>query len=147
MITILQERRPHLQEQLVQKIAYFDYNFSRYHIHYTIAIAYISEEEGNLNVLSKNLRKSDRLVMFQKNLCAVIFNSADETNGLKAANNLLTDVQALFFSKHLYMAVVTATNTKSSFQLVYDLFDLLQYAIGHNMNNLVLEASQITKYD
>jgi len=144
MIDTLQEHRHYLQEQLVQRIAYFDYNFSRYNTHYTIAIVYISEEDGNLNVLSKNLRKSDRLVMFQKNLCAVIFNSANETNGLKAANNLLTDLQALFFSKHLYMAVVTATHCKSSFQLVYDLFDLLQYAIKNNMNNLVLESSQIT---
>jgi hypothetical protein len=147
MFNTLNEHRQHYQEQLVHEIVDFDYNFSRYKIDYSVVIAYVSEEDNDLTVFSKSMRKSDRLIILQKNLCAIVLYGADEENGIKAANNLLTDLQNLFLFKHLYMAVVAASNYNSTFQMVHDLFDLLDYELNHNMNNLLLEPSQVTKSD
>ncbi len=143
MITVLREKRSGYQQQLVQEIKAFHYRFTRYHIDYSIALAYISEEDGDLSACAKYLRDSDSIVFFEKNFCALIFDNTNEEHGIKAASNILSRVQNLFFAKHLYMAVITSSIERSDFQMIHDLFDLAAYALDHHMDNLVVDVSQV----
>lgn len=146
MINTLNQHRQNFQEQLIAEITEFHYRFIRYHTKYSIALAYISEENGDLSLCSKHLRESDILIFFQKNFCAIIFDNTNEEHGIKAANNILSRVQDLFFAKHFYMTVITASDEYSEFQMVHDVFDLMTYALEHNMDNLVVDTSQVIQH-
>ena len=99
-----------------------------------------------MSLCSKHLRESDILIFFQKNFCAIIFDNTNEEQGIKAANNILSRVQDLFFAKHFYMTVITASDEYSEFQMVHDVFDLMTYALEHNMDNLVVDTSQVIQH-
>ncbi|ADR33008.1 hypothetical protein Sulku_0341 [Sulfuricurvum kujiense DSM 16994] len=143
MIDALQEHRLHYQETLFNAVNPYHYRFTRYHANYSVVLAYISEESGDLTACGDYLRGSDSIIYFRSNFCAIIFDSTNEEQGIKAANNVFSRVQARFFSKHFYMTVITATDEKSEFQMIHDLFDLMSYALEHNMDNLVLDSSQV----
>lgn len=146
MINTLSAHRQHYQEMLLKEVSAFHYRFTRYHANYSIVLAYISEENGDLSACSNYLRGSDSVIYFQSNFCAILFDNTNEEQGIKAANNILSRVQTRFFSKHFYMAVISATDEKSEFQMIHDLFDLIAYALEHNMDNLVVDASQVVQH-
>lgn len=143
MIDVFNENRKRFQEQLVIDTAGYHYRFLRHHMPYSIALVYVAEMGVNLDTFKKHLRESDKIIFLQTNLCAIIFDGTTEGQGLKAAENLLANVQNICFTKHIYMAIVTVNSGDTEFQTVHDLFDLLSYAINHNMDNSVIERSQI----
>ncbi len=147
MINVFNEHRNHFQEQLISSTADFHYRYTRYSMPYSLAVIYISESDVDLSIFKHHLRSSDIFIMLQENLCAIVFDGANEEEGLKAAENLLAQVQNICFTKHLYMAIVTESTDSTEFQTVHDLFDLLSYALQHNMDNCVIENSQIMKND
>lgn len=146
MIDALSTHRQHYQEMLLKEITSYHYRFTRYHLNYSIVLAYISEENGDLSPCGNYLRGSDSIIYFRSNFCAIVFDNTNEEQGIKAAENILSRVQARFFSKHFYMVVISATEEKSEFQTVHDLFDLIAYALEHNMDNLVVDASQVIQH-
>ncbi len=146
MLNALSTHRHHYQEILIKDTNAYHYRFTRYHISYSIVLAYISEESGDLSACNNYLRGSDSIIYFRSNFCAIIFDNTNEEQGIKAANNILSRVQTRFFSKHFYMAVVSASDERSEFQMVHDVFDLISYALEHNMDNLVIDLSQIVQH-
>lgn len=145
MINDLNEHRQLFQERLTNVSADYHYKFTRYQAHYTIALAYITEE-ADLSISTEHIRESDVFIFLKPNLCAIIFDNTNEEQGIKAANNLLSRIQSLFFTKHLYIAVVTSHHDKSQFQMIHDLFDLLSYALTNHMDNLVVDSSQVIQH-
>lgn len=145
MINDFSEHRQLFQERLTNISADYHYKFTRYQAHYSIVLAYITEDT-DLGASAKHIRESDILIFFKPNLCAIIFDNTDEEQGIKAANNVLSRIQGLFFSKHLYMAVVTSHHDKSQFQMIHDLFDLISYALTNHMDNLVVDSSQVIQH-
>lgn len=144
MIDRFNEKRALYQEKLVEKVVAYDYRYFRYHINYSIALLYVSEKV-NLSHIKSYLRKSDEFIKLNTHIYAIFLDCTDDEKGIKTSNNSLNAIQAQFFSKHLYMAVVTASNYTDSFQMVHDLFDLIEYGINHNMNNILLDFSQPIK--
>lgn len=140
------KHRQAFQKQLLDEIGDYQYRFSRHQTVYSIALAFTPDETINLEFFASHLRRNDKFIPFQPNLCAIIFDATHEEQGIKAANNLFTGVQNLFFTTPLYMAVVTAEEETSEFQMIYNLFDLVQYAIEHTMTNEVIERSQVIRY-
>jgi len=145
MIDVFNEHRIRFQEHLISSTTDFHYRFVRYAMPYSLAVIYISEADADPSIFKRHLRASDKLIVLQENMCAVIFDGTNEVQGLKAAENLLSHVQNICFKKHLYMAVVTVSTDTTEFQTVHDLFDLIAYALDHNMDNCVIENSQIIK--
>lgn len=146
MLSILNQQRQQYQETLIKATTEYHYRFSRYQTQYSVALAYISEENGDLKICGEYLRESDTIVFFQPNFCGIVFDNTNEEEGIKAANNILSRVQNLFFAKHFYMATITATPEQSEFQMIHDVFDLIAYALEHNMDNLVVDTSQIIQH-
>ncbi|MBV5321197.1 MAG: hypothetical protein JZU62_05895 [Sulfuricurvum sp.] len=146
MLNTLNQQRLHYQETLIKTSADYHYRFNRYKTKYSVALAYISEENGDLSSCGEHLRESDTIIFFQPNFCGIVFDNTNDEEGIKAANNILSRVQNLFFAKHFYMATITATAEQSEFQMIHDLFDLIAYALEHNMDNLVVDASQIIQH-
>lgn len=147
MIDVFNENRKRFQEQLVIETAYYHFKYSREEIPYSIVLTYISEKDFDFNRYAKYLRVSDKIILLESNLCAIVFDGTTEEQGLIAAEHLLYHVQDLCFTKHIYMAIVTVNSDDTEFQTVHDLFDLLSYTLNHNMDNSVMERSQILKND
>lgn len=142
MSTFSNEQRSIMQEKLSQGIKDFAYRFKRYEINYSVAIGY-SPDEIDFSRMSNYIRETDRFIILDHNTCAVILDSANDECGIKATNNLLTHFQGEFFSATLYACIVTASNYDTSALMTHELFYLLNYAIEHNMNNILVEYSQV----
>ena len=147
MIDIFQENRKRFQEQLIIETAYYHFKYSREETPYSIALTYIAENDFDFNRYKEHLRVNDKIILIEANLCAIVFDGTTEEQGITAAEHLLYHVQDLCFTKHIYMAIVTANPDNTEFQTVHDLFDLLSYALNHNMDNCVMERSQIMNND
>jgi len=131
-----------LHEKLLTEITSFEYRSKRYHVNYSIAI-YTSDEEIKLDLFQENIRKSDQYIFMQKNLYVVIFDSTNEEQGGKAANNILVNFENLYFSKSLFFSIVSSSNYADGSAMVYSLFSLLHYALVNNMNNILIDDSQV----
>lgn len=143
-MNLLKNERKEFQRKLLEAIEEYEYHFERYEVSYSVSIAYLPETLDIANICSR-IRKSDRYIRLADNLHAVIFDFTDDVEGLKAANKLLTYFQVEHFGKSLYAAIVTSSHEKTPAELVTELFDLLQYAISHNMDNHIMDASLVMK--
>jgi len=146
MFDALNAHRLHYQEMLFDAISSYNYRFTRYNEIYSIVLVYISEECGDLLDYNDFLRETDTIICFRPNLCAIVFDETNIEQGIKAAENILTRLQVRFFSKHIYMTVITVSHEQSEFQTIHDLFDLMSYALIHNMDNLVIDTSQLIQH-
>jgi len=138
------EQRSIMGEKLIQAIKDFTYRYKRYGIKFSIAIGHTSDDI-DLSPLSHHIRESDRFIVLDHNTCVIVLDCADDDCGIKAANNLLTLFQGSYFSTPLYTAIVTVSNYETSELMVRELFYLLNYAIEHNMNAILVEHSQVIR--
>lgn len=127
---------------LIDETHEFQYRFERYNLDYSIAIGFIKGIDIDLNNFQNHIRNTDRLVSLSPNMYAVIFDCADEADGIKATNNLLTKFQQQYFAFPLYAGVVTSSNYKNAKQMIHCLFELLDYGVTNNIDNHVLDISQ-----
>ncbi len=142
MINVFKEKRQTLQAKLLHEATDYEYRFKRYHLNYSIAIGF-TPESIDMTPLSAFIRASDRFVVLEPNICAIILDGTADEGGIKAANNLLTYFQNHFFGHSLFASVATASNFIDASHLVHEVFDLLEYAIANNMDNLLIDSSQV----
>lgn len=142
--TVLHTRRKALQEKLLHKISEYDYRFIRYKANYSVAV-FFTPEGIDLKPLGTYIRATDRFAPLDENFYVVVFDGANDDKGLKAANNLLTYFQHAHFGRSLFAGIVTADHSKNAPQMIAQLFDLLDYALRHNMDNHIVDDSQIMK--
>jgi hypothetical protein len=138
--TFSHEQRSIMSEKLIQATKDFAYRYKRYGIKFSIAIGHTSDEV-DLPPLSQHIRESDRFIVLDHNTCAIVLDCANDVCGIKAANNLLTLFQGTYFSATIFTSIVTVSNYTTPELMFKDLFYLLNYAIEHNMNAILVEHS------
>lgn len=99
--------------------------------------------EIDLVPMSNFIRNTDKFIVLNDNTCAIILDNANDESGIKAANNLLTKFQGSAFDIPLYSAIVTASNYSSSETMIRELFHLIDFAIANNINQQVIDHTQI----
>jgi hypothetical protein len=132
------EQKLQMNEKLKDAIDNFAYRYERYSINYSIAVGCTSDNI-DITPMSRFVRASDCFVVLDQNTCVVIFDCTNDDCGIKAANNMLTLFQGANFSSSLYSSIVTASNYSTPELAIKDLFYLLDYAIKHNMNGVLME--------
>lgn len=145
MEKLLYTSRKTLQSKLEWEIEDYEYRYTRYQVDYTISLICTPEPLDMAPLLSKYIRETDHSIILQDRLYAIIFDSANENKGTKAANKLLTYFQQLYFSQSIFASIVTASNFNNPPQMISKLFDLLDYALKHDMDNHLIDPSQIMK--
>jgi hypothetical protein len=133
------------QKKLLESTKEFRYRYERYNFNYSIAIVY-SPEEIDFPPMSNFIRVTDVFIVLDNNTYAIVFDCTDDNSGTKAANILLMKFQGKAFDIPLYSAIVTASNYSSPEEMNRKLFCLLNFGIAHNMNQEVIDHSQITSY-
>lgn len=144
MLELSKNERKEFQDKLLEASGGYEYDFERYEVSYSIAIAYLSEPLDISDICSR-IRKSDRHVPLNDHFHAVIFDFTNVEEGIKAANKLLTYFQVAHFGKSVYAAVVTSNGKQTPSQMITKLFDLLTYSVDHNLDNHVTDESQVMK--
>lgn len=142
MNQLFSSKHPIYQKQLLESVMEFRYRYERYNVSYSIAIGY-SPDAIDLTSMSNFIRKTDKFVILNNNTCAIFLDSANDESGIKAANNLLTKFQGNAFDTPLYAAIVTASNYASTEVMIRELFYLIDFAIANNINQQVIDHSQI----
>lgn len=135
-------KRRHYAKVIQEAIHLLNYRYERYDFYYSVAIGFCPEPI-DMTPLATFIRESDQFIILENNLCAVVLEGANDASGIKAANKFLSHFEGSFFSMPLYAAVVTASNYDATSKLTHDLFNLLDYAIAHNMKNMVIDPSQV----
>lgn len=130
------------QKQLLENAKEFSYRYERYNTDYSIALGY-SPMEIDLVPMSNFIRNTDKFIVLNDNTCAIILDNANDESGIKAANNLLTKFQGSAFDIPLYSAIVTASNYSNSETMIRELFHLIDFAITNNINQQVIDHTQI----
>ncbi|MDD5156474.1 hypothetical protein [Sulfurimonas sp.] len=144
MLATIDGNNSAIKDILIQEVDKFDYRFKRYGINYSVMIGF-STEPIDFAQFSSSIRKSDSFVLIAPNLCAIILDSVNNSNGIKAANKLLTSFQQTYFSKKIYSCVVTASNHESVKQMIDELYYLLTYAITNAIDDTLVDNSYLSK--
>lgn len=142
----LQQYRKDVQQRLLNSIQDYEYRAKRYDIEYSVVLVY-TVEPIDFSTISHHIRQTDVQIVCEQYLFAVILDCADTQKGIKAANNLFTYLQTVYFAHTIFASVETSQKNRSAEKMITDLIRLIDYAIEHNMNDSVIDSSQIMKYD
>ena len=141
----LKKNRRKYHKNIKEAVEHYAYRGDRYNINFSIAIG-VSDEDIDLSSFSEFTRKSDAFLILEKNICCIILDCTPPGGGMKAAGNMLTGFQQRFFGRSLYSSVVCYSDYQDINKMVNHLFDVLEFAIDHNMDNLVVDPSQVIEY-
>ncbi len=144
MIKEIKENRLLNHKTISSRIENYDYRARRYKQSYALAIGY-TEDGIDISNFSEYTRQTDFFIELDKNLCCVVFDNANISSGIKASTNMLVGFQQGNFGKIMYTSVVCSDQHEKSSTLIHELFDVLEYSILNNMNNMVVDAQQMMR--
>ncbi|MGB5965582.1 MAG: hypothetical protein WBF77_04940 [Sulfurimonadaceae bacterium] len=144
MINIIKENRSKYHNIIVNKIDDYFYKRKRYGQHFSLAVG-LSDPDINLSVFNEHNRQTDMFIVLEKNLCCEVFDGTSAESGIKAAAILLTSFESHFYTKRIFASIVFSNDYDTSSQMVNRLFDILEYAFSHNMENMVVDNSLMIK--
>ena len=135
----IRKHRHDYQENLLEKISGFIYRDKRYSTSFAIMLVYMKEKEYSEETFRKILRKTDLHLSVDAQIEAVVFDSVPSATSIKAAENIIYALQKEH-KNEFFISVVGSENYQDNyFKMVYDLFDILEYAIEKNFLNTVID--------
>ena len=103
----------------------------------------MTDDNMNLEGFVDSKRKTDNFIHLENHLYCVVLDGADYDASIKATSNLQTQFQTKYFDKKLYVAVVTAKEYDSDTVMVNSLFNILEYSVSNNMDNMLIDKFQV----
>lgn len=134
------DNRQEYEKKIIESIKDYRYNYERYESNFTLAIGAICSDI-NMESFAQLIRETDKFIVLDKRICCMVFPFSDASQGLKAASNLLSEFEAKFFSKKIYIAVENAGESSSSEKQVERLFDILKNSIENGMQNMPMDST------
>lgn len=120
-----------MEEQLTQTLKSFDYRLNRYQIHYSVAMWHCPKEI-DINVLSKCIRTTDRLICLNDHNYAIVFDYTNPESGIQAANNLLEQFKSTYSSVPLFCTLANSSQYESINTMIPELLTRLNETIENN---------------
>lgn len=145
MINLIKNNRRNYHQKIIDKLGDYAYRMKRYDLDFSVAIGF-SEDEVNLAEFISIKRRTDEFIVLEDNLCCIILDGADSNSAIKAASNLQTEFQHRHFNTKLFVSVVTAKDYDNDAVMINSLFDILEYSILNNMDNMVIDNHQIISH-
>lgn len=141
----LRDKRRVYHKNIRESLEHYAYRGDRYNIDFSVAIG-LSDEDIDLTPFGSYTRKTDAFLILEKNICCVVLDCTPPGGGMKAAENMLVGFQQRFFSRSLYSSVVWYHEYRDVSKMVHHLFDVLEYSLSNNMDNMVVDPTQIIEY-
>ncbi len=146
MIDFIQNNRSKYHEIIIDALVDYSYRMKRYDLNYSVAVGY-SEPGANLAEFIKMKRQTDTFIVLEDNLCCIIFDGANSDSAIKAASNMQTSFQHKYFNIKLFVSIVTGQDYYNDTVMVHSLFDVLEYSLLNNMDNIVMDSHQLLKHN
>jgi len=143
MINVVKNNRQKYLQEIISHLDDYSYRSKRYNIEFSLAIG-LCNESIDLTTFINFKRKTDTFITLETNLCCIVLDCTAADSAIKTASNLLSVFQSKYFNKELFTAVVTSKDyDDNNNRMINDLFDILDYSVSNNMDNLVLDQSQM----
>ncbi|NOQ32132.1 MAG: hypothetical protein GQ570_13530 [Helicobacteraceae bacterium] len=138
----IQKSQKKFTSELVDFVTEFNHRYARYDLNYSLTLIY-SRDEVDFNSFESEIRKTDRFLLLEDNLCALLFDNTAGSGAIKAADNMLTKYEAKHFGKPVYAASVSINDYNTSTEMISKLFYILRNAIDLNIENKVVDKEDI----
>ncbi|NPA65359.1 MAG: hypothetical protein GXO11_00610 [Epsilonproteobacteria bacterium] len=125
------------RQKLLQAMKEYSYRFKRYDVDYTVAL-YALSTPVDISFVENKIRKSDKAVLLDDGLIAILFDFVDAEGGLKASENILTELEPKMFGKKIFVSIVNSKDAQTKEEHIRKLFDLLRYEIKNDMTDIPL---------
>lgn len=142
MIKLIRNKRKQYHKTIMDQLEHYSYRHERYNFNFSLAIG-LSVDELDLRAFETFKRKTDEFVILEEFLCALVLDGSDVDTAIKATSNVQTQFQTNYFNKKLYVVVASAHDYDNKKSMVNALFDMLEYAIKHEMDSVILDKSQL----
>jgi len=139
MSDILKINKAELFKTVLNDIKEYKYRNTRYNLDFSIVAVYCKEACVNLEELQKKLRKTDKVIYLNDNLCCVILDGVSEKECEKAAENVNYHLLQINANYKYYLSAADSKNYNSEYRdMIQNLFERLEYAIENNLENIVI---------
>lgn len=130
MHNFTQKNRQKYQKAIVNNLDDYLYRSKRYHVDFSLAIAFCNTKVDFNNLISRK-RKTDKLIVLEDNLCCIVLDCAPADCAAKAASNLQNDFKKKYSDKELFTCVVTSKDYENGNSMVNSLLDILEHSISN----------------
>ena len=115
------------------------YREQRYEIHFSVAVIYTEEPlTVQTENLKKLLRKTDKLICVKENIVCVVFDAAQHSSYVKAAENLYKTLKELEYHQNYYIATALSDDFDENYlDMINTLFERLKYSVEHKLYSSV----------
>ena len=126
-----------------EEIKQYSYRHQRFSHDFSIAIG-LSKDELELGGFANGLRVSDRFfILDEDRMGCAVFDCTNTDQGVKAAANMISKFEMSYFSKHLFVSLVSSSEHDDPESMVSMLFALLYNALEKNLSNVVVDSLNV----
>ena len=144
MIKLLRKKRKIYLDKIISNLDEYLYRSKRYNFEFSLALG-LADEKMNLENFSEMKRKTDAYIHLEDNLYCIVLDGTSADTAIKATSNLQTMFQRKYFNVQLFISVVSSSEYNNEYVMVNSLFDIMEYSINNNMDNLVMDKGQIAQ--
>ena len=125
------------EEKIIHEMDDYDYKHIRYKVDFSIAI-YAATGKIDFDFIQNDIRKTDSAVLLDDAIVSVLFDFVDSEGGLKASENLLTNLEPRMFGKKIFVSVVNSSDVSDKKEHARKLLNLLIYEIENNLEDVAM---------
>ena len=132
---MLLEIDPNTQQQIEAEISKTHYEVQRYKLNATFALLYF---EGDLTKqqIQNGIRESDTVLVLNTNYIFITFHFTDESDAIKAGENLLLSIDKILHNTSSYIAIDRIDSIESPKSTLNRLYQIIQEARKHSNNRV-----------
>ena len=123
------------KNEIIKEIGEYSYRKRRYNVDFTLAL-FMSEKRLQMQLMDSFIRDTDKLIVLDENLVCVAFDFSNEEKGLKATENLLTQLEPKHFEHRLFVSVENSNEYSDEDEQVRKLLDTLIEEIQNGFDRL-----------
>ncbi len=146
MIHLIRDNRKVYCTAIMKRLEDYNYRHERYNFNFSLAIG-LSSDGIDLRGFDSFKRQTDEFIILEEHLCCVVLDGSDTEDAIKATSNIQTQFETNYFNKKLFVVVTSSHDYDNKVSMLNSLFDILEYAITHDMDSMILDKSQMILHD
>lgn len=141
ILEYIKSHKKELFETILNDISEYTYRNSRYNVCFSLVAVYCEKElsKDENEALIKKMRKTDKLIHLNDNLCCIVLDGISAELCAKAAENINYTLLEINVNNKYYLSAADSEHYNPKYNnMVRALFDRLEYAIENNLDNIVI---------
>jgi hypothetical protein len=128
-------------DKILNEMGHYIYRKERYNVDFTIAL-YLTNKNFKKDFIEKNIRDTDKLLILEDNMVCVLFDYADIKAGIKASENLLSNLEPIYFNSEIFISIINSNDVDDEKEQVRKALNILIDEIDKNFNGIPLSIEE-----